>query len=114
MKTAKTKIEFDWNGKHITLEYTADSLRKMEERGFDIGVIDKRLITVGETLFSGAFIANHDDIDEEIRRELYNEISSYDDDGNGEKIEEVLAKMLQEAVDEMQSHRGNLKWRMAK
>ena len=114
MKTEKTKIQFEWEGKLITLEYTADSLRKMEARGFDISEIDKKLLTLGETLFCGAFIANHDDIKESKRRELYKEIAASAEDSEDEKIEAALADMLKEAIDEMQSHRGNLKWRMTK
>lgn len=113
MKTEKTTIEFEWDGKKIVLEYTADSLRKMEKRGFDISKIDERLLTLGETLFVGAFIANHDDIKESVRREIFNEVSASAEE-SGEDIDDVLAKMLEEAIDELQSHRGNVRWRMTK
>lgn len=113
MKTERTKIQFEWEGKPLTLEFTADSLRKMEDRGFDITEIDKHLLTIGETLFCGAFIAHHDNISESKRKELFREISACAEDGE-ERIEDVLANMLKEAIDEIQSHRGNLKWRMTK
>lgn len=114
MKTERTQICFEWDGKPITLEYTADSLRKMEARGFDISTMDKKLLTIGETLFSGAFIANHDDIKESKRRELYKEISEASEGEDATGIEEALAGMFQEALEELTSHRGNLKWRMTK
>ena len=114
MKTERTKIQFEWNGKPLTLEFTADSLRKMESRGFDVSEIDKHLLTIGETLFCGAFIAHHDDIEESTRKELFKEISAFADDNENDKIEEVLAKMFQEAIEELQSHRGNLRWRMTR
>ena len=114
MKTQKTKIEFEWDGKPIVLEYTADSLRKMEARGFDIGEIDKKLLTLGETLFCGAFIANHDNIEESVRREIFKEFSEISEDEESMKIDDVVAKMFEEALDELKSHRGNVKWRMAK
>ncbi len=113
MKTERTKIQFEWEGKPLTLEYTADSLRKMEDRGFDVSEIDKHLLTIGETLFCGAFIAHHDNISESKRRELFREISAFAEDGEG-KIEDTLAKMFQEAIEEIQSHRGNLKWRVTR
>lgn len=113
MKTEKTTIEFEWDGKEIVLEYTADSLRKMEKRGFDISKIEERLLTISETLFVGAFIANHDDIKESVRREIFHEVSASAEEG-GENLDEALAMMLEEAIEEMQSHRGNVKWRMAK
>lgn len=113
MKTEKTKIQFEWEGKPITLEYTADSLRKMEERGFDITKVEKRLLTFGETLFCGAFIANHDDIEESVRREIFHEIGASAEECD-ENIDDVLAKMFEEAINELQSHRGNLKWSVRK
>lgn len=114
MKTAKTKIEFDWNGKHITLEYTADSLRKMQDRGFEIGKAESKALTLGEDLFIGAFIANHDDIKERYRRELYNEIADSAENDEDENIDAALFAMFNEAVEELKSHRGNVKWRMTK
>jgi hypothetical protein len=112
MKTEKTRIEFDWEGKHYVLEYTADSIKKMEKRGFDISKIDERLLSLAETLFCGAFIANHDDVNEIKRREIFKELSASDEDGHG--IEDAIAEMFREAVEEMQSHRGNVKWRMTR
>ena len=114
MKTERTKIKFEWEGKPITLEYTADSLRKMVKRGFDITKIDSELLLFGETLFCGAFIANHDDIKESMRREIYREISEASDDEEGEKIDDALAQMFSEAIDELQSHRGNVKWKVSR
>ena len=114
MKTERSKIEFEWDGKLIRLEFTADSLRKMEARGFDISKVEERLLTLGETLFVGAFIANHDDIKESKRRELYKEISEMSEGDEAVSVNEALADMLREAIEEMQSHRGNLKWRVTK
>ena len=34
MKSAKTKIEFDYGNKHYVLEYTANSLKKLEQRAY--------------------------------------------------------------------------------
>ena len=114
MKTESTKIRFEWEGKPITLEFTADSLRKMDKNGFNISEVDKHLLTLGETLFCDAFIANHDDIKLSKRRELYKEIAAASEESDEEKLEDVLADMLKEAIEEMQSHRGNLKWRMTR
>lgn len=114
MKTQKTKIEFDWDGKHIVLEYTADALRKMVKRGFDITKAEEELLILVETLFCGAFIANHDDIKESVRREIYKEIceNSDDEDGESDTIDNVIIQMFTEAVEELNSHRGNVKWKV--
>lgn len=112
MKTEKSKMEFDWEGKHYILEYTADSIKKMEARGFNIAKIDERLLSLAETLFCGAFIANHDEVKEIKRREIFKELSALNEDGIS--IEDGIAEMFKEAVEEMQSHRGNVKWRMTR
>ena len=44
-KTQKTKITFELDGKPYVLEYTADSLRKMIKRGFDINKAEAELST---------------------------------------------------------------------
>lgn len=114
MKTEKTKIEFEWDGKKIVLEYTADSLRKMVKRGFDITKAEEELLILVETLFCGAFIANHDDIKETERRAIYKEIceNSEDEDGKSDSIDNVIIQMFSEAIDELNSHRGNVKWKV--
>ena len=58
-KSEKTKIVFDYNGKHYTLEYTANSLKKLERQGVNFSKLDDMIFTAPETLFRGAFIANH-------------------------------------------------------
>lgn len=126
MATRKTKIEFEYEGRLITLEYTADSLRKMQERGFDVRQADAKILTLAEDLFCGAFIANHDDIKLSKRREIFKELcgepenpeadASDDDEETGLKgrIEGVVVQMFKEACEELASHRGNLKWRIAR
>ena len=113
-KTQKTKIEFEWDGKPIVLEYTADSIRKMVKRGFDITKAEKELLILGETLFCGAFIANHDDIKESVRRDIYKELcEAYEDEGGeSESIESAVADMFSEAIEELNTHRGNVKWKV--
>ena len=123
MKTKKTRIEFEYEGKQYTLEYTADSLRTLQARGFDVSTADSRLLTLGEELFCGAFIANHDDVDEETRKEIYRELCDALDNPEAltkeeqkatkGKIEAIVVQMFREACSELRSHRGNVKWRIA-
>lgn len=114
MKTKKSRIEFEYEGKAYTLEYTADSLRKMQERGFDVSTAENKLLTLAEDLFCGAFIANHDDTDIQLRREIFKEFSyTAENDDTGTKIEAAIMAMFKEACEELRSHRGNVKWRIA-
>lgn len=112
-KTKKTKIEFELDGKPYVLEFTADSIRKMVKRGFDITKAEEELLILGETLFCASFIANHDDVKESVRREIFKELCAMaDDDDESTSIEAVVAQMFSEAVEELNSHRGNVKWKV--
>lgn len=112
MKTQKTKIKFEYEGKKYTLEYTAASAKALEQRGFDFFNAEKRLLGASEDVFAGAFIANHDDVPMDKRLEIYHEFSEASEGGEG--IDEAVISMLNEAILELRSHKGNVKWTVAK
>ena len=114
MNTRKTKIEFEWDGEKYVLEYTADSLRTMVKRGFDITKVEAELLILAETLFVGSFIANHDDVEEPVRREIFKELCAMTEGDESESIESVVVQMFTEAVNELGSHRGNVKWKVTR
>lgn len=107
MKNNKTKITFEYENTEYTLEYTADSLKKMQNMGFNFGAIDEKILTVGEDLFCGAFIANHSNVMRKKRVEIYHAVGEQAD---GEALVDVLMEMVNEAVDEINYHEGNTKW----
>lgn len=111
-KTEKTRIKFEYDGKQYTLEYTAASLKKMERDGFDFTQMESRILSVPEALFSGAFIANHNNVPKQIREEIFHSFS--DETENGETLFDVLNTMISEAVEEINYHSGNTKWEVAK
>lgn len=107
-----TKIEFEYNGKNYTLQYTADSLKKMEEQGVDFTALGKKILTAGETLFVGSFIANHPQTPKAVAKEIYQQIKGKAD--GGEALDDVLFEMFNEAVNEITQRRGNLGWKVTK
>ena len=109
---SKTKIEFTKDNKDYVLEFTADSLKKMEKRGFSFNNIDDRLLSARDDLFCGLFIENHDDVPHRDRLEIFHELTGAED--GGQTIEDVMAQMLNEALDELQQHKGNVSWRVKK
>lgn len=111
-KTERTTASFEYEGKTYKLEYTAASLKKLEDRGFDVSMMEQRTIQYPEEIFCGAFIANHDDVPYEKRMEIFREISAVSDDG--EDIINVFTLMVAEAIAEIRSHRGNVKWKVNK
>lgn len=112
MRTNKTRIKFEYEGKKYTLEYTAASAKKFEERGFDFFNAENRLLGASEDVFAGTFIENHDDVPMGKRLEIYHEFAAEDE--AGQNIDEAVMVMLNEAITELRSHRGNVKWAVAK
>ena len=112
-KNSKTKIEFEYDGTPIVLEYTADSLKKMEADGFDFSSIEKKIFTAPGEIFCGAFIANHPGIPKKDRMKMYEDLQAENDE-TGDSIMDAIGQMLAEAVDEITRPRGNVRWRIVK
>ena len=108
---SKTKIEFTRENKDYTLEFTADSLKKMEKRGVNFSTIQDNVVNAPTELFSGLFIEHHDDVPEDLRVEIFHELTEVED---GEALETVMVDMLGEAIEELRQHKGNVKWRVRK
>lgn len=108
---SKTKITFEYEGKNYTLEYTADSLKKMERGGFDFSKMGERLLSGTEDLFYGAFLANHPDTTQETATAIYNAMAS----GSGEDtLAGALDSMVAEAIESIANKQGNLQWKVVR
>lgn len=111
-KTEKTRIKFKYDDKDYTLEYTADSLKRMENAGFDFSELGSHVLSAPEALFKGAFIANHNNVPNAKREEIFHSITAETEDGEG--IFDILAQMASEAVEEINYHSGNTKWEVVR
>lgn len=100
-------LQFSYNGKSYTLEFTRDAVRTMERQGFNANELTDKPMTMLPDLFAGAFIANHP----YTKRKLINEI--FEHIGNKteliaklvEMYNEPLAALMEESEDE-----GNVEW----
>lgn len=119
----KTKIEFNYDGKHYVLEYTAASLKKMERSGVKFAKLDEMVFSAQEILFAGAFYANHPNTDRKLIHKIYNSLKrtaedqepEYDDDGNEvDELAVALGEMLEEAVKELSGRSGNSSWKVTR
>lgn len=54
-----SKIKFVYNEKPYVLEFTRNSVKEMERRGFDAAKVLEKPMLLLPDLFSGAFIAHH-------------------------------------------------------
>ena len=112
-KTARTTMDFEYEGKPYSLYYTADTISKMEERGYNFANTEARLLSYPTALFIGAFIANHDDVPEEKRIEIFHELCAKEsEDESALDIATILSAMAIEGIAEIRSHKGNVKWKV--
>jgi hypothetical protein len=122
-KSERTRIEFDYDGTHYILEYTAASIKKMEADGIKFGSMGDSIFTNTEKLFFGAFQEHHPTTSRKKAKEIYRALSmtaedeepETDDDGNPvDGLTKVLTAMLDEAMDEMLERGGNVSWKVTR
>ena len=100
------QITFEYEGKSYTLEYTKNSVRAMERRGFIADEIDTKPMTTIPELFAGAFLANHSTVRREKIDKIYEAL-------NGKQrlvlaLIEMYNETLEYLVDEVDE--GNENW----
>lgn len=122
-RSDKTRIEFEFEGKHYRLEYTFNALKKLEKSGVKLAHLDEMIFTAPEILFRGAFYANHPDtpvktinqIYKALKRSAEDEEPEYDEDGRQiDGLTTVLAEMISEVVEEANNRQGNVSWKVTR
>lgn len=92
-----TKISLSYEGKDYTLEYTRQSVKTMENRGFVAGKILDAPMTVLPDLFYGAFLANHKYIDRKLVDEIFDKML------DKKALVETLTQMYNEPLEALMS-----------
>lgn len=87
------QITFEFDDKEYTLEYTRNTVRQMERRGFVADDLSTRPMTVLPDLFAGAFLANHS----QIKRDKIDKI--YDKMGDKQKLIAALTEMYNDTIE---------------
>ena len=98
------KLEFNYQGKDYTLEYTRESVKQMEREGFVANeIVTKPMLTLPK-LFSGAFKAHHK---YDVKQKQIDEM--FDLFKNKEALIEKLAEMYHEPFEALMddSNEGN-------
>ena len=102
------QLRFTYQDKEYVLEYTRRSVEAMEKKGFVASEIETKPVTVLPALFSGAFLANHRYVKQEVIDEIYSKMT------NKTELISKLAEMYNEPimalVDEPSESEGNLDW----
>lgn len=101
------KITFEYEGKEYTLEYTRNTVRTMERRGFVAEDLESKPMTVIPDLFAGAFLANHG----QVKREKIDKI--YDSMTGKQKLIAALIEMYNDTIETLldtEEDGGNANW----
>lgn len=93
-----------YNGVKYVLEFTKETVRRMERMGFDIEKASSTPLTSIETLFTGAFLANEQKaIKEGIPEKIL-------DGGIPDGILDKLIEMYRDPANGLFNNEGNLEW----
>ena len=65
------QLTFEYDGRDYTLEFTRNTIRTMEQRGFVADDIDKKPMTMLPDLFAGAFLAHHRNTDRRVIDKIF-------------------------------------------
>jgi hypothetical protein len=109
---ARTAIEFEYKNEDYKLEFSIDSLKRVEKSGFSFNNIEDHALTAVEDLFYASFNKNHSNTSSRVRKEIYQEFSSQNEDENV-ALGETLFEMVSETIEAMKP-KGNVKWKVTK
>ena len=102
------QLNFEFEGKEYTLEFTRRTVTEMERKGFVVQDVERKPMTTLPTLFAGAFLAHHRGVRHVIIDRIFAHMT------NKEELIGKLAEMYNEPiltlVDEPEESEGNLKW----
>ena len=87
-----SKITFNYDGKDYRLEYTKQSVKTMEQRGFVASRILEAPMTTLPELFAGAFLANHKYTDRKVIDAIYDKMT------DKKQLIETLTQMYNEPI----------------
>ena len=88
-----TKISFSYEGKDYCLEYTRQTVKQMEDRGFALTRFVEAPMTTLPDLFAGAFLAHHKFTNPKVIDEIFNKMP------NKKALIESLTQMYNEPIE---------------
>lgn len=103
-------IRLTFNGKEYNLEFTRNSIVKMERGGFNVGQVDERPISSTLQLFKGAFIAHHPKESEEVIEDLFRHIPEDQRPALMRALMEEYAKPVNALYKPAEDDKGNVSW----
>lgn len=101
-------LQFSYNGKEYTLEFTRDSVRTMERQGFNANELMDKPMTMLPDLFAGAFIAHHPYAKRKLISEIFEHIKNKTELIG--KLVEMYNEPLATLMEDNEDDEGNVEW----
>ena len=101
------QINFDYNGKHYCLEYTPETIKRMEAAGFTLNDFGDHPATRTEQLWAGSFMANCSKVSSNVIKELYGKMK--DKESLVSSLIEMYNNTLSYLMDP-EDDEGNVEW----
>ena len=102
------QLNFTYEGKDYTLEFTRRTVAEMEKKGFIASDITEKPMTTLPALFAGAFLAHHRFVKEDIINDIYSKLTKKEDLIG--KLSEMYNEPILALVEEPEKAEGNLDW----
>lgn len=102
------QLNFTYDGKDYTLEFTRRTVAEMEKKGFIASDITEKPMTMLPALFAGAFLAHHRFVKEDIINDIYSKLTKKEDLIG--KLAEMYNEPILALVEEPEKAEGNLDW----
>lgn len=102
------QLNFTYDGKDYTLEFTRRTVAEMEKKGFVASDITEKPMTTLPALFAGAFLAHHRFVKEDIINDIYSKLTKKEDLIG--KLAEMYNEPILALVEEPEKAEGNLDW----
>lgn len=102
------QLNFEFEGKEYTLEFTRRIVTEMERKGFVVSDIERKPMTTLPALFEGAFLAHHRGVRKDIIDKIYSQLTDKEDLIG--KLAEMYNEPILTLVEEPEESEGNVKW----
>lgn len=102
------QLNFNFEGKEYTLEFTRRTVAEMEKKGFIASEITDKPMSTLPALFAGAFLAHHRFVKEDMIDKIYSKLTKKEDLIG--KLAEMYNEPIMTLVEEPEEDEGNLDW----
>lgn len=102
------QINFDYNGKHYCLEYSRESVKRMEAAGFRPGESGSTPLMELDMLWAGAFYKNHRKESSNVIEKLLDKMK--DKDKLLDALRTMVAETYNSLLDSEEDDEGNVDW----